>query len=244
MNQKESYYAALERQRAGEATLRDRFQRPGRGDDGPEVIESLYTELGMKAYLAFANCLDWVSQMGSGGGLSPDRLEDAVRRAVSASLDALARDVSAMRDRLDRMEQNLAAVEAGMRRIDKFTLEAFRNLQEIDERIRQSPPAGRFTDDETVGRGRLPKEDAARLALDAARRMKMDGRRLTLASVAREAGLKYGQIVYAFGNKEGFLKALGEIDGASERGEAAASAVTTTRPGRQTSPQFEETATA
>jgi|GEM_PF-1332847 len=212
MNQKESYYAALERQRAGETTIRDRFQRTARTDDGPEVLESLYTELGMKAYFAFANCLEWVSQLGSGGGVSTERIEEAVKRAIAAYLDGFVRDLGVVRERIDRMEQNLAAVEAGMRRIDKFTLEAFRNIQEIDERIRQNPSGAAFGEDESIGRGRLPKEDAARLALDAARRMKLDGRRLTLASVAREAGLKYGQIVYAFGNKEGFLKALNELD--------------------------------
>lgn len=59
MNQKESYYAALERQRAGEATIRDRFQRPSRvDDDGAQSLESLYTEVGMKAFFAFNNLLE------------------------------------------------------------------------------------------------------------------------------------------------------------------------------------------
>ena len=90
-------------------------------------------------------------------------------------------------------------------------------------------------------RGRLAKEDAARLALDAARRMKVEGRRLTLASVAREAGLKYGQIVYAFGNKDGFLSALREIEqspgptGRWTKQQTVAAAAAS---------QFEETATA
>lgn len=196
----------------------------------------------MKAFLAFNNCLDWLGHLGSGSqsGVGTERIEEAVKRAVVASLDSVLRDLSFLRERIDRMEQNLAAVEAGMRRIDKFTLEAFRNIQEIDERIRRTPSAGLRPEEEFQGRGRLAKEDAARLALDAARRMKDEGRRLTLASVAREAGLKYGQIVYAFGNKEGFLSALREIDqspqthGAKEETEAVA----------QASSEFEETATA
>lgn len=237
MNQKDSYYAALERQRAGESTIRDRFQRTAQTRDESEILEGLYAELGMKAYLAFTNCLDWMSHLGGGGGLSAERVEDAVKRAVASSLETMVRDVAALRERIDRMEQNLAAVEAGMRRIDKFTLEAFRNIQEIEERIRQRPAAA-APEEEAAGRGRLAKEDAARLALDAARRMKQDGRRLTLASVAREAGLKYGQIVYAFGNKEGFLKALGELD-AQERESAPEPAAERPAGGR-----FSETATA
>lgn len=240
MSQKESYYAALERQRAGEATIRDRFQRStGVDGEGSQILESLYSEVGMKAFLAFNNCLEWLGQLGSGGGIGTERIEESVRRAVSASLDAVMRELAAFRERIERIEQNLAAVEAGMRRIDKFTLEAFRNLQEIDERIRRGPAPGLRSDDDFQGRGRLAKEDAARLALDAARRMREEGRRLTLASVAREAGLKYGQIVYAFGNKEGFLSALRELEekepahgGETEAVAAGASA------------QFEDIATA
>lgn len=239
MSQKESYYAALERQRAGETTIRDRFQRSGGIDDeGSQILESLYSEVGMKAFLAFNNCLDWLGQLGSGASMSAERIEENVRRAVQSSLESVLRDLAVLRERIERIEQNLAAVEAGMRRIDKFTLEAFRNIQEIDERIRRSPAAGLRPEDELQGRGRLAKEDAARLALDAARRMRQQGRRLTLASVAREAGLKYGQIVYAFGNKDGFLSALRELDekqltqpGAKQEATAASS-------------QYEETATA
>lgn len=196
----------------------------------------------MKAFMAFNNCLDWLGHLGSGGsGATTERIEEAVKRALGASLDGLMRDLSFLRERIDRMEQNLAAVEAGMRRIDKFTLEAFRNIQEIEERMRHAPPAGLRPDEELQSRGRLAKEDAARLALDAARRMKVEGRRLTLASVAREAGLKYGQIVYAFGNKDGFLSALREIeqspgrDGTMDETQTVAAAAAS---------QFEETATA
>lgn len=238
MNQKESYYAALERQRAGEATIRDRFQRPARvEDDGSQALESLYTEVGMKAFLAFNNCLEWLGHLGSGGsGATVQRIEEAVQRGLATALDGALRDLSLLRERIDRMEQNLAAVEAGMRRIDKFTLEAFRNIQELEERFQFAGPSRTRADEDMASRGRLPKEDAARLALDAARRMKDEGRRLTLASVAREAGLKYGQIVYAFGNKDGFLRALREIEEASSQVEKS--------PGGNGPAQFEETATA
>ncbi len=237
MNQKESYYAALERQRAGEATIRDRFQRPSRvDDDGAQSLESLYTEVGMKAFFAFNNLLEWLGHLGSSGsGAAAERIEEAVNRALTTALGGALRDLALLRERIERMEQNLAAVEAGMRRIDKFTLEAFRNIQELQERLHvASGPRG--SDDEAASRGRLPKEDAVRLALEAARRMKDEGRRLTLASVAREAGLKYGQIVYAFGNKDGFLQALKEI----EEAPASASKVAD----ENGSARFRETATA
>ena len=46
-------------------------------------------------------------------------------------------------------------------------------------------------------------------ALEAARRLRAQGRKLTLKSVAEAAGLKYSQIVYAFGSKEEMLERVG-----------------------------------
>lgn len=215
MRQREGYYAALERQRVGESTLKDRIsQRERERDDDREfeALEMLYTEVGMKAFTAFNSCLEWLSHLGShrsGAALEVDR---PIREAVSQGLEHIQEELGAVNDRIARIESSLAALEAGMRRIDKYTMDAFRNIQELEERLEERASAGPGVDGHGY-RGRMAKEDAAGLALEAARRMREEGKRLTLASVAREAGLKYGQIVYAFGNKEGFFKALAETQG-------------------------------
>jgi len=211
MRPREGYYAALERQRAGESTLKDRINKRDREKDVDaefEALETIYTEVGMKAFTAFNSLLDWLAAAGQ-RGISPAELDRPIREAVSQGLEQIQEEIQAIAERIARMEGSIAAIEAGMRRIDKFTMEAFRNLQEmeerLDERSQQAPSAGA-----QALRGRLAKEEAAGLALSAAMKMRAEGRRLTLASVAREAGLKYGQIVYAFGNKEGFFRALAE----------------------------------
>lgn len=211
MQARESYYAALERQRVGEASVRSRFEQEKRSPmEEFEALESVYADVGMKAFNAFCNCLDWLSQLGNGR----DRGNDAWREEFQTTLDEtvvgtlreIQSEMTTVRERMGRLESSIAALEAGIRRIDKFTLEAFRNIQEIEERVKAE--GGYNQDGARPLHGRLAKEEAASLALEAARAMQAQGRRLTLASVAREAGLKYGQIVYAFGNKEGFLAAL------------------------------------
>lgn len=216
MRQREGYYAALERQRAGETTLRDRFNQreQGRERDEFEALENVYTEVGMKAFTAFNNCLDWLAHLG-GNGSHGARFERPIREAVSSVALPIQEAIGEMADRVARIESSLASLEAGMRRIDKFTMDAFRNLQEIEERFEES---AHNPSQEVQLRGRLAKEDAAEIALEAAAKMQADGKRLTLASVAREAGLKYGQIVYAFGNKEGFFKALAESNASRPEG--------------------------
>lgn len=57
---------------------------------------------------------------------------------------------------------------------------------------------------------RLPREVTRQKALSAARRLRRLGEPVTLASVARSAGLKYSQVVYAFGRREGLLAELRE----------------------------------
>lgn len=244
---KESYYAALERQRAGESTLRDRLERGSDESFDTGALEALYTEMGMKAFTAFQSCLDWLGHLGRNDTIpSGERLEESLRRAVESGVEGLHQEIATVRERLNRLEGNIAALEAGMRRIDKFTLEAFRNIQEIEEQVRShaSPAAGGV---EAAGRGRLPKEEAARLALDAGQRMRSQGKRITLAAVAREAGLKYGQIVYAFGNKEGFLSALAA--GTEDGGRLVAEAQdpigdSPLAPSPHAATGYEETATA
>lgn len=210
MHSKDGYYASVERQRVGEASVRSRFDEERRAaHQDLEVLESLYTEVGMKAFTAFNNCLEWLSQLGGrSGGAETDRaLYNAVHETLIPAVRQLQGDMDEIRDRLGHLEGSIASLEAGMRRIDKFTLEAFRNIKELEERSQLSAH-GAGASQPPVHRGRLAKEEAAELALEAARRMQDQGRRLTLAAVAREAGLKYGQIVYAFGNKEGFFEAL------------------------------------
>lgn len=210
MGQKEGYYAALERQRAGENTLRERLEKAARqpDDESFDALETMYAEVGMKAFTAFNSCLEWLTQLGRGGFVN-DRLERSICDAVANAFRDVREELAALKERFSRLEGNIAALEAGMRRIDKFTLEAFRNLQELEEEVRRSPRlGGELHAQAGVERGRLPKDEAARLALEAGQRMKAEGRRITLASVAREAGLKYGQIVYAFGNKQNFIQAL------------------------------------
>ena len=68
-------------------------------------------------------------------------------------------------------------------------------------------------------RGRIPKEEAIELAINAPRELQAKGRKLTLAAVARQAGLKYGQIMYAFGNKERFFQELERAVPAAEAAE-------------------------
>ena len=224
MQSKDGYYAALERQRAGETSVRSRFdeeRRAARQD--LELLEGLYTEVGMKAFTAFNNCLEWLSHVGARAseGVSDGRVLQALQENLIPAVRGLQEDMSAVRERLGRLEGNIAALEAGIRRIDKFTLDAIRSIKEIEERAEQSGRHEARPVSAEPYRGRLAKEEAAQLALEAARRMQGQGRRLTLAAVAREAGLKYGQIVYAFGNKEGFFEALGVAPprGAEEPGE-------------------------
>lgn len=213
MNPRESYYAALERQRTGESTLRERFEKTPKNEPSElDALDTLYTEIGMKAFHAFNSCLDWISQLGNrSGAINTEQLAEVLRRVVGSALEDLKRESASVKERMDRLETGLASIEAGVRRIDKFTLDAFRSIQDLEEKMQMTPPSVP-AQSETQLRGRLPKEEAARLAIDAAHAMRMQGRRLTLAAVAREAGLKYGQIVYAFGNKEGFLNALEEIE--------------------------------
>src|SRR5690606_32710061 len=55
---------------------------------------------------------------------------------------------------------------------------------------------------------RLARTASRQLALQAALRLQAEGKPITLAAVARAAGLKYSQVVYAFQKREELLKAL------------------------------------
>lgn len=214
---KHRYYEALERQSAAERVLEKNLQMGGdpmverpvksrEESDDFRPLDMVYQELGIKAYSALTNCLDLLGRLGSGDGsraLNVATLQEAVSTAVSASLSRLLAEVAELKARLEQSDAKLTAIEAGLKRIDRYTIEAFRELEEIKRESDEERESAAVPD-----RGRLAKEEAARLALEAGRRMHEQGKRLSLAAVAREAGLKYGQIVYAFGNKEAFFNEL------------------------------------
>lgn len=214
---KQRYYEALDRQTSAERVLEKNLlvggdtvqDRPNRLKDESDDFRSLdlvYQELGIKAYSALTNCLDLLGRIGtsdSGRGVNLSAIQDMVTSGTSAAFTRLLSEIQDVKERLEQTESKLSAIEAGLKRIDRFTIEAFRELEEIKREADESRDAAGLSD-----RGRLAKDEAARLALEAGRRMQEQGKRLSLAAVAREAGLKYGQIVYAFGNKEAFFTEL------------------------------------
>lgn len=232
---KQRYYEALERQTTAERVL-DRHLGAGSFPAAKEAAaaetpfdfrstDALYQELGIKTFSALSNCLDWLIQLGSRE--PSDRARHSVSKAdMKEDTAAVLERFDTLNERLDRLEARLGAIEAGIKRIDRFTLEAFRDLENMKQM--GSPLVAGHGNRVAVSyepdRGRLAKEEAAKLALEAGVEMRKQGKRLTLAAVAREAGLKYGQIVYAFGNKDAFFDQL-EIqlraDAASESSETA-----------------------
>lgn len=215
---KQRYYEALDRKNSAERvlerhlhtggdTVEERLSRPQADGDEFRSLDMVYQELGLKAYVAVTNCLDFLGRLGTGEAARQvnSALKDELRNAV-ATVNRLVAELQAVRERLDSTESRLAAIEAGVKRIDRFTLEAFRELEDLRREAGQSREGAI-----PFERGRLAKEEAARLALEAGRRMHEEGKRLSLAAVAREAGLKYGQIVYAFGNKETFFSELERV---------------------------------
>lgn len=216
---KHRYYEALDRQTAAERVLernlsmggdnmqeRSYTQKEERTDEF-RSLDTMYQELGIKAFAALTNCLDLFGKMGSQGAsrsVDTAALEKVIAAAIDESSSTIIGELREIRMHLDQWEARFNSIEAGMKRIDRFTIDAFRELEEIKREADESRGGESMAGD----RGRLAKEDAARLALEAGFRMREQGKRLTLASVAREAGLKYGQIVYAFGNKEAFFSQL------------------------------------
>jgi hypothetical protein len=205
MSEKQRYYASLERQVSAENSLRAAADADLPSD---QPLDELYADMGMRVFTALQNCLDWLGSLG-GRRTAPAAAEMGGRsdEGVRETLNEMADSLLSLREQLAQLETAMNNLEAGMRRIDKYTLDAFRQLAELDhERVEaEREPAGRY------GGRRLPKEEAIRLALSAAHDMAQAGQPLSLASVARAAGLKYGQIVYAFGNKENFLAQLEAI---------------------------------
>lgn len=216
---KQRYYESLERQTTAERVL-DRHLGTSNFPAAKEAAaaetpldfhstDALYRDLGIKTFSALSNCLDWLIQLGSRD--SSERARYGVRNAdTKEDTAAVLERFDSLYERLDRLEARLGAIEAGIKRIDRFTLEAFRDLDNMKQIASPLTPGhgNRIPVSYEPDRGRLAKEEAAKLALDAGIRMRKQGKRLTLAAVAREAGLKYGQIVYAFGNKDAFFEEL------------------------------------
>lgn len=166
----------------------------------PRGEDLLYADIGARAYRAFANILDSLGDMASrtGAGRS-DNVEQAVRRG----LEQLHDELRAIRHKLEQHDILLNEVTAGIRRIDKFTLETFQRLNAVESAQETDRGA-------EVGPGRLSKEETTARALVAARELREQGERLTLKAVSRRAGLRYAQVVYAFGRKEELINRLEE----------------------------------
>lgn len=205
MNDKQRYYASLERQRTAEASLRSSDPTPRSTD----TLEDLYADMGMRAFAAFQNCLDWVANFGRRSA-EETRTPAQDPRAIGSTVPDLAGTLEGVKEQLSRLETAIGNLEAGLRRIDKYTLDAFRQLSELDATRAAADAQSESLVTHQSGR-RLAKEEAIRLAMTAAQRMADAGQPLSLAAVAREAGLKYGQIVYAFGNKDNFLAQLEQV---------------------------------
>jgi len=211
---KQRYYEALDKQTTGERVNEQNLSTGGRtvrnnppeesiAEDAFQSLDTVYQELGMKAFTAVTNCLDMIGRIGSqsshNAATSPHM--DQYMAATERQLTHIINEMNTLKDML---EQRLQAIEASFKRIDRFTIDAFRELEDL----RRETEEYRQQEHIMADRGRLAKEEAISLALEAGCRMHEEGKRLTLASVAREAGLKYGQIVYAFGHKDAFFERL------------------------------------
>lgn len=202
---KQRYYAALEHEEnAGRLFSQRRKEELSVSE--PRGEEFLYADIGARAYKAFANILDSLGEMASRSGAQrAGGSDEAVRRLLDEAKD----EFRAIRHKLDQHDLLLQEVAAGIRRIDKFTLEAFQRMQLAErsgEGYAQAEP----------GPGRLSKEETTERALKAARELREQGERLTLKAVSRRAGLRYAQVVYAFGRKEELLNRLEEEMRAAE----------------------------
>src|SRR5690606_18257023 len=133
---RQRYYAALEHESAAQR-LFDGHESPpastgfAMGDStaaamGVPAPADVYSELGMQVYRAIESLLGNVSGWARSGGADGA----SVRRAVTEALQPLARDLEALRSHLERHDVLLNEIAAGIRRIDRFTLEAFQRMRE------------------------------------------------------------------------------------------------------------------
>lgn len=195
---KQRYYAALER----EAKERELVSQPLH----EELVMTdehgdVYVELGVKAYRAFANVLDLLGGMSIG-------VQNG--RASGGEASEVLQRLSAIERQLEEQDAALRTVTAGIRRIDKITLDTFQRRDGVggDE---DSSDSGA---EATVEPKWMRKEVTIERALGAARSLKLRGERITMAAVAREAGISYARIVYAFGSRE---ELVNQLEGVMEK---------------------------
>jgi len=102
---------------------------------------------------------------------------------------------SEVKETLNRIESKLAELEERLRTLSSRLGELSRASQPKTEQIMPQ---------------QLPKDVTRQKALQAGLVLQKQGERVTMAAVAREAGLKYSQMTYAFGGLQEFLGALDE----------------------------------
>lgn len=207
---KQRYYAALEHEETA-GRLLDRRRREEAEVTDAAGDDQLFVDLGMRAYRAFANMLDSLGDM---AGRASTAHGEASEQAIRRGLDPVLEELRHIRHKLEQHDVYLHEVSAGIRRIDKFTLEAFQRLNAAEGGY----GARGYAEPQP---GRLSKEETTERALQAARELMDSGERLTLKAVARKAGLRYAQVVYAFGRKEELLNRL-EDEAKSASGARAA----------------------
>lgn len=201
---KQRYYAALEHEEnVGRLFGQHRKEEPIVNE--PRGEDLLYADIGARAYKAFANILDSLGEMASRTGAGRQDVPD---QALRRNLEQVYEEFRAIRHKLEQHDLLLHEISAGIRRIDKFTLEAFQRMQTPDGAV--DPRAA------DPGPGRLSKEETTKRALAAARELREQGERLTLKAVSRRAGLRYAQVVYAFGRKDELINRLEEEARAEE----------------------------
>lgn len=166
--------------------------------DEPRGEDLLYADIGARAYKAFANILDSLGEMAARSGSA--RVASGSDEGARRVLEGVQEEFRALRHKLEQHDMMLHEIAAGIRRIDKFTLEAFQRMQ--------APERAADYRTEEPSPGRLSKEETTERALVAARELRDQGERLTLKAVSRRAGLRYAQVVYAFGRKEELINRL------------------------------------
>lgn len=194
---KQRYYAALEHEENAGRLLGQR-RREATPMDEPRGEDLLYADIGARAYKAFANILDSLGEMAARSGSA--RVASGSDEGARRVLEGVQEEFRALRHKLEQHDMMLHEIAAGIRRIDKFTLEAFQRMQ--------APERAADYRTEEPSPGRLSKEETTERALVAARELRDQGERLTLKAVSRRAGLRYAQVVYAFGRKEELINRL------------------------------------
>lgn len=180
-------------------------------------VDRRHAELVSRAHQAVTDLLEAITDLTQSPATSRPSVTSEVREAVRPMVESLRQ----LQESLDEFERDLREVKAGIRRIDKFTLQLFQ--REIS-RSHSSRPAmqngapheRRGTDPHGADRRYVRKYETIRLSLQAARDILADGEKVSMAAVARRAGLSYSQVVYAFGRTENLLQQLEQANRATD----------------------------